>query len=208
MRLKLSRRLGLSAVAFAAFFFNDQNDKANQEGTPGRKTDATRQSEVKNAGRLVMVVNCHLTGGPVPERRMRQVFDGLDSARKEATRVLSEQGVAEVEAEAGAAGAQGGGNKKKGKKVGGGGGKGGVAAAAAEAARSVPVVVCGDFNSNGRTAVRKLLGDGVVEASYRENNYPEVSFFVFFSHCFFGARIRFFFFVVVFFFFPLDENVY
>lgn len=181
---------------------NDQNETANQEETTAAcaetqrgKMDATRESE--SGSRLVMVVNCHLTGGPAPERRMRQVFDGLDSARKEATRVLSEQAVAV----AGAAGARGGVNKKKGKKMGGGGGQGGVAAAAAEAARSVPVVVCGDFNSNGRTAVCKLLVEGVVEASYREKNYPEVSSILFLPFCF--VPVPFFFSVVVK-TFPLD----
>lgn len=100
---------------------------------------------------------------------MRQVFDGLDSARKEAARFLSAE----------AAGAQGGGNNKGKKKDGGGTGQG-IAAAAADAARSVPIVVCGDFNSNGQTAVCKLLVEGVVEASYREKGYPEVSSIFFF----------------------------
>lgn len=118
--------------------------------------------------RLIALVNCHLTGGPAPERRMRQVLDGLDAARKEAARFLS----AEIAAAATAAaeGGKGKGNKK-GKKGGGGGGGG----AAKPTGTSVPVVVCGDFNSNGRTAVWELLTQGVVEASYRERGYPEVS---------------------------------
>ena len=119
--------------------------------------------------RLIAVVNCHLTGGPAPERRMRQVLDGLDAARKEAARFLS----AEIAAAAVAEGGKGKVNKKG--KKGGGGGGGGAGGAAKPVGTSVPVVVCGDFNSNGRTAVWELLTQGVVEASYRERGYPEVS---------------------------------
>ncbi|CAN0318508.1 unnamed protein product, partial [Laminaria digitata] len=125
----------------------------------------------KKGPRLIAVVNCHLTGGPAPERRMRQVFDGLDAARKEATRFLA----AEIAATAAAAVAGEGGKGKgfkKGKK-GGGGGAGG--SGAKPVGTSVPVVVCGDFNSNGRTAVWELLTQGVVEAPYRERGYPETA---------------------------------
>ncbi|CAN0498445.1 unnamed protein product, partial [Discosporangium mesarthrocarpum] len=41
-----------------------------------------------SGGRLLMVVNCHLTGGPAPDRRLRQVVDALDAARKGATKVI------------------------------------------------------------------------------------------------------------------------
>eukprot|EP00903_Cladosiphon_okamuranus_P013552 g12623.t1 len=126
-------------------------------------------------GRLFMVINCHLTGGGAPERRMRQVLDGLDTARKEASKLIS--------AEAAAAAAEGG--KSKGSEKGGGGaegregrkgGKGGGGAASAPApGTSAPVVVCGDFNSNGRTAVWELLTKGVVEASFREQGYPDTA---------------------------------
>lgn len=121
-----------------------------------------------------MVVNCHLTGGPAPERRMRQVLDGLDTARKEAAKLFSAEAVT-----ASAAGAKLKGNKKGSGRAGGGGGKkggkgGGGAASAAAPGTSAPVVVCGDFNSNGRTAVWELLTKGVVEASFREQGYPEV----------------------------------
>ena len=37
------------------------------------------------------------------------------------------------------------------------------------------VVVCGDFNSDGDTAVRRLLVEGHVEPDWRENQYPEVA---------------------------------
>mmetsp|Transcript_19524 Transcript_19524/g.32119 ORF Transcript_19524/g.32119 Transcript_19524/m.32119 type:complete len:424 (-) Transcript_19524:470-1741(-) len=35
-----------------------------------------------------------------------------------------------------------------------------------------PVVICGDFNSQGNTAVRKLLETGMVEPEYRESGDP------------------------------------
>ncbi len=37
--------------------------------------------------RVVHVLNCHLTGGPAPERRFRQAFEGLDQIRKEANKL-------------------------------------------------------------------------------------------------------------------------
>jgi len=107
---------------------------------------------------------------PYPLRRTAQVLDGLDASRKEAAKLLA----AEAAAAAAAARSASKGNKKGG--GGGGGGKGGRGAAPAPApGTSVPVVVCGDFNSNGRTAVWELLTSGMVEASFREPGYPEVT---------------------------------
>lgn len=134
----------------------------------GGKADEAGVSSGQN-GRLVMVVNCHLTGGAAPERRMRQVLDGLDAARKEAARVLSAQAAAAMLATPS--------NKSKGQsngKKGGGKGRGGGGDVGPAPGTSVPVVVCGDFNSHGRTAVWELLTAGVVEASFREQGYPEV----------------------------------
>lgn len=128
-------------------------------------------SDSDGDGRLLMVVNCHLTGGPVPERRMRQVLDGLDTARKEAAKLLAAAQVASSKGnkkkKGGSGGSGGGGGGKK-------GGKGTGTAAAPAPGTTVPVVVCGDFNSNGRTAVWELLTSGLVEASFRERGYPEV----------------------------------
>ncbi|CAN0297359.1 unnamed protein product [Ectocarpus sp. 12 AP-2014] len=140
------------------------------EGSSAKAGDGGGASSSSGKGRLVMVVNCHLTGGPVPERRMRQVLDGLDAARKDAAKLLSEEAAATAAVAAAAAG------KKKG---GGGGGKkkgGGGASAAAAPGTSVPVVVCGDLNSsNGHTAVWELLSTGLVGASFRERGYPETA---------------------------------
>ena len=139
-------------------------------GSAGGEHDTAEPSSPPQH-RLIAVINCHLTGGPAPERRMRQVLDGLDAARKESARFLAEE-IATAAAAGGGKGKDKG--SKKGKKGGGGGGGGG-GSAAKPVGTSVPVVVCGDFNSNGRTAVWELLTKGVVEASYRERGYPEVS---------------------------------
>ncbi|CAM9740082.1 unnamed protein product [Ectocarpus fasciculatus] len=167
---------------------SDDADPSNPGGSPAHQNPSTAAGETagithlrdegcatagdgggasssSDKGRLVMVVNCHLTGGPAPERRMRQVLDGLDAARKDAAKLLSEEAAAAAAA--------------AGKKKGGGGGgkkKGGGGAAAAAPGTSVPVVVCGDLNSsNGRTAVCELLSTGLVEASFRERGYPETA---------------------------------
>ncbi|CAM9882516.1 unnamed protein product, partial [Hapterophycus canaliculatus] len=158
-----------AATAAAAAPAATEATRESLEGAAKGSSDSDRGSDSISDGRLVMVVNCHLTGGPVPERRMRQVFDGLDTARKEAAKLL-----------AAAQARNSKGNKKSGGGGGGGGGgkKGGKEAASATAGApapgtSVPVVVCGDFNSNGRTAVWELLTAGLLEASYRERGYPE-----------------------------------
>lgn len=147
----------------------DPTGSAQDRGEEG-SSPATQSGD----DHLVMVVNCHLTGGPVPERRMRQVLDGLDTARKEAAKVL----VAQEEQLAAVAKTKGvkhdGGKAGKAKGKGKGKGKGSGGGAGAQPGASVPVVVCGDFNSRGRTAVWELLTAGTVEASYREAAYPEV----------------------------------
>lgn len=120
-------------------------------------------------GRLAVVVNCHLTGGPAPERRMRQVFDALDTVRKETAKVMNypQSAAGGIEAEGSIADSQVGG-----KKTSGAGSK--RSGKAGSDASKVPVIVCGDMNSDGRTAVWELLRNGVVAASFREEGYPEV----------------------------------
>ncbi|CAM9637834.1 unnamed protein product [Ectocarpus sp. 13 AM-2016] len=140
------------------------------EGSVAKAGDGGGPWSSSGKGRLVMVVNCHLTGGPVPERRMRQVLDGLDAARKDAAKLLSEEAAATAAVAAVAAG------KKKGRGDGGKKKGGGGASSAAAPGTSVPVVVCGDLNSsNGHTAVCELLSTGLVGASFREGGYPETA---------------------------------
>lgn len=114
--------------------------------------------------RLLMVVNCHLTGGPAPERRLRQVFDALETARKEANRLLAEDESSTVSNRS----TGGGNNSNKGRRP------KGARAAPTRLPTSIPVVICGDFNSDGPTAVSELLKKGIVEASFRELGYLDV----------------------------------
>ena len=99
---------------------------------------------------MMHVVNCHLSGGAAPERRLRQVHDAIDQVRKwndARERELARQRR---------------GNRPSPRGI-------------AEAERALReyvdagMVVCGDFNSDGNTAVRKLLVEGAVG--------PEVSLF-------------------------------
>ena len=96
------------------------------------------------------VINAHLSAGPEARRRLRQVHEALETARKLIAKTA-------------------GGGKAAGGKAGGGGGKGGSASAAAMPAR---VVVAGDFNSQGHSAVRELLEAGEVLPSFRESGDP------------------------------------
>jgi len=102
------------------------------------------------------VVNCHLSGGAAPERRLRQVHEALDQIRKwknKAKSALDSQRKA---------------RRPSPRRI----------ATAEESLRRElrsGVVVCGDFNSDGDTAVRRLLVEGHVEPDWRENQYPEVA---------------------------------
>lgn len=105
--------------------------------------------------RVLHLVNCHLSGGAAPERRLRQVHDGLqqiqkyinnlelDLEKKEKFKNPSPKLIAKAEK-------------------------------ALDEYQSAGVVVTGDFNSDGNTAVRKLLVEGVVEPEWREPQYPKL----------------------------------
>mmetsp|Transcript_42774 Transcript_42774/g.115360 ORF Transcript_42774/g.115360 Transcript_42774/m.115360 type:complete len:528 (-) Transcript_42774:81-1664(-) len=80
-------------------------------------------------GRIIVVVNCHLTAGWAADRRLRQAQEALDSVAKECKRLGLE-------------------------------------------ASATPVVVCGDFNSQGLTAVREFLVQGSVGPDFREAGDP------------------------------------
>ena len=94
------------------------------------------------------VINAHLSAGPEARRRLRQVHDALEAARK-------------LRAKTGPPAASTFG------KAGDGRGKGG----RSEAAAAVPMrlVVAGDFNSQGHSAVRELLEAGEVLPAFRES---------------------------------------
>uniref|UniRef100_A0A7S3QA10 EF-hand domain-containing protein n=1 Tax=Chaetoceros debilis TaxID=122233 RepID=A0A7S3QA10_9STRA len=105
--------------------------------------------------RILHVVNCHLSGGAAPERRLRQVHDAVDQIRKW-TNVL-ERTVTQLSK-----------GKRPSPKL----------VAKAEQAlaeyQDAAMIVCGDFNSDGNTAVRKLLVEGSVEPDWHEPQYPDL----------------------------------
>ena len=105
--------------------------------------------------RVLHILNCHLSGGAAPERRLRQVHDGLQQIQKYINALQIDL-------------------KKKqnfkrpspkfisrAKK-------------ALNDYESAGIVVAGDFNSDGNTAVRKLLVEGVVDSKWREPQYPNL----------------------------------
>ena len=107
-----------------------------------------------NESRLVHVVNCHLSGGAVPERRLRQLHDAMEQIRKwndKATTELQKQKNANRL------------NPHNLQK----------AQQAHDRHRRAAVVVCGDFNSDGNTAVRRFLVHGQVSSNWREPQYPQ-----------------------------------
>ncbi|KAL7549368.1 hypothetical protein ACHAWF_012639 [Thalassiosira exigua] len=140
----------------ATFYKRDQfalDNEAHKDRTLVTALRRTREGHEHD--RILHVVNCHLSGGAAPERRLRQVHDGLDQVRKWKSaleRTLSQ--------------------RKKGKRP--------SPRLVTEAERSLReyvtagVVVCGDFNSDGNTAVRKLLVEGSVDPEWREPQYPEL----------------------------------
>ena len=109
-----------------------------------------------DSSRILYVVNCHLSGGAAPERRLRQVHQALDQIRKwkrKAHEALQKQEKA---------------NRPNPKNI---------QEAAMEVQRheSAATLVCGDFNSDGNTGVRRLLVEGSVDSEWREPQYPAVS---------------------------------
>lgn len=109
---------------------------------------------------VIHVVNCHLSGGAAPERRLRQVNDGLAQICKW-NRALEREVLAQQQQQ------QQQSNKKRKtssdptEKI-------------MERHRNAGIVVCGDFNSDGNTGVRKLLVDGYVDPNWYEPQYPNL----------------------------------
>ena len=104
---------------------------------------------------LLNVVNCHLSGGAAPDRRLRQVYEGLDQIRKwknKAAQALQKQRQA---------------NRPSPKRI-------QKAEEDLQLQENAGVLVCGDFNSDGNTGVRRFLVHGSVEPDWREPQYPNL----------------------------------
>ena len=122
--------------------------------------DHRRQDDVLH------IVNCHLSGGSAPERRLRQVNDGLEQIRKW-THALKRDLAQRSK-----------GTKKRPLPSGGDADGAVVGDEGAERMlsgyRNAGIAVCGDFKSDGNTAVRRLLVDGRVDPDWREPQYPDL----------------------------------
>ena len=122
----------------ATFFKKDKFElKAEKHGD----RTLTTLLALKGSTHSVFVVNCHLTGGPNPDKRMRQVHDATEYIRKEVNKMQPKPAV----------------DKKKG------------ATDSTAPAQFVPpaVILCGDFNEECKdSAVQKLLCEGLVPADF------------------------------------------
>jgi len=127
--------------------------KSSEDTDSSSKIDGKDTEQQETEDNILHIINCHLSGGAAPERRLRQVHDGLDQIRKWNNAIQLEHTK----------------YKKQGKRQ------------AKNIARTLHkmneykdcgIIVCGDFNSDGNTAVRKLLVDGYVDSDWYEPQYP------------------------------------
>ena len=100
------------------------------------------QEATKDGERSLFVVNCHLTGGPNADKRLRQVHDACEFMRKEINKMTNSKPTAKKGAQA----------EGKGPEV--------------QVPAPTAVVICGDFNEEGDTGVKKLLTEGLVPANF------------------------------------------
>ena len=134
-----------------ATFFN--RDKFVLDQASHKDRTLVTALRCKATDRVVNIVNCHLSGGAAPERRLRQVHDGLEQIRKYIA--ACENDVAK----------QRKGNRPSTKLI-------ETAERKLKNYRNGGIIVAGDFNSDGNTAVRKLLVEGSVDKEWREPQYP------------------------------------
>ena len=109
----------------------------------------------KSTQHVVHVINCHLSGGTAPERRLRQVHDGLEQIRKYINVCQNDL----VKQQKGNRPSKKGIEKTREKL---------------NSYKNGGIIVAGDFNSDGNTAVRKLLVEGCVNKDWREPQYPDL----------------------------------
>ena len=100
------------------------------------------QEATKDGERSLFVVNCHLTGGPNADKRLRQVHDACEFMRKEINKMTNSKPTAKKGAQA----------EGKGPEV--------------QVPAPTAVIICGDFNEEGDTGVKKLLTEGLVPANF------------------------------------------
>ena len=120
------------------------------------------------SNRTLYVVNVHLSGGASPDRRLRQMHEATETVRKWAAAATKPPPPAGRPPRRAAARPEPGNEAPL--------------LLVASPAPPVPpppppppcVLIAGDFNSDGNTAVRQLLVDGCVPPEWREPQYPGV----------------------------------
>jgi mRNA deadenylase 3'-5' endonuclease subunit Ccr4 len=117
--------------------------------------DRTLVTVLRSGNRVLNVVNCHLSGGAAPQRRLNQVYEALEQIRKWKTMVATA-----LEKQRNA-------NRPSPKNI-------DKAQEALRLQENAGVIVCGDFNSDGDTGVRRLLVEGSIDPHWRESQYPSV----------------------------------
>ena len=124
-------------------------------------TSLSQSADSSIDARTLFVANVHLSGGASPDRRLRQVHGVTERVRK---------WIAAAAAKPKPKGRRGSASRKAQEAQ-----KAGEARSLGGAEEPSPcVLIVGDFNSDGETAVRRLLVDGAVDPEWREPQYPEV----------------------------------
>mmetsp|Transcript_26854 Transcript_26854/g.38543 ORF Transcript_26854/g.38543 Transcript_26854/m.38543 type:complete len:467 (+) Transcript_26854:267-1667(+) len=101
--------------------------------------DKSDDDIIQEQDRSVFIVNVHLTGGPSPDKRVRQIHDATELIRKEINKRNAAMRLAT------------GGKKDDNNNNN-------------TTLLHPSVIICGDFNEEGDTAVNKLLCEGLVPA--------------------------------------------
>lgn len=137
-----------------ATFFKKNKFVLEQDAHKDRTLVTALRSNEGN--RVLNVVNCHLSGGAAPERRLRQVYEALEQVRKwkaKAELTLQKQRKA---------------NRPSPKNI-------LKAEESLQLQENAGIIVCGDFNSDGNTGVRRLLVEGSIDPEWHEPQYPHVT---------------------------------
>ena len=121
----------------------------------------TAFSSAASEERVLFLANVHLSGGASPERRLRQMHGVTERMRKWSAAAQQKKSAPK--------GRKGSAARRAQEEAEASGSD-----AAAPPPASPCVLIAGDFNSDGNTAVRRLLVEGGVAPEWREPQYREV----------------------------------
>mmetsp|Transcript_56687 Transcript_56687/g.111961 ORF Transcript_56687/g.111961 Transcript_56687/m.111961 type:complete len:652 (-) Transcript_56687:310-2265(-) len=139
----------------ATFYKADKFVVLDQQVAHKDRTLVTTIQTIGENPRNLNVINCHLSGGAAPERRLRQIYEALEQVRKwrakAVAQLLSQQNS----------------NRPSPRNI-------QRAEENLKLLEDAGTIVCGDFNSDGNTGVRQLLVEQSVDPGWREPQYPDV----------------------------------